>query len=93
MSDGVFWPEFEQWLREHGIEPGDCYRVEVAWTPKTIHGGQEWRGPVGMEASLWLRRDGFRYRDPETGDVASVTRTIPMRHLPAVDVVRYRSTA
>lgn len=90
MSDGVFWPEFEAWLQAHGIEPNDCSEIQVTWTPKSVHGGESGDGPVGMEVSLWLHRDGFRY--VENGKVASVIRTIPMRHLPAVEVVRYKTT-
>jgi hypothetical protein len=91
MSDGVFWPEFEQWLRAHDIEPDDCSEIRVTWTPQSVHGAGSWEGPVHMVVDLWLRRDGFRYREDGTGKVASVTRTIPMRHLPAVEVIRYRA--
>lgn len=88
MSDGVFWPEFEAWLRAHGIEPNDCYEIRVTWTPSSVHPAGSWDGPVRMEVSLWRVNDqGDRYLD-ETGDAVSVTRMIPMRHLPAVEVVR-----
>jgi hypothetical protein len=29
VSDGVFWPEFEQWLREH--EPDCAWRLAREW--------------------------------------------------------------
>jgi hypothetical protein len=86
MSDGVWWPEFEQWLLAHGIDPVDT--AEIAWRPPTAGAGGQ---PQRFEVLTYKRNaDGNRYRDPETGEAATETRVVPMRHLPAVEVVRYR---
>jgi hypothetical protein len=86
MSDGVWWPEFEQWLLAHGLDPKDT--AELAWRPP--HAGN-WGGPQCIEATVYLRNgDGHRYRDAATKEPATETRVVPMRHLPAVEVIRYR---
>jgi hypothetical protein len=92
VSDGVFWPEFEAWLLEHGINPGDCYQVQITWTPKSVHGGGSFDGPVRMEVGLYrLNEQGRPYTRIENNQVATETRLVPMRRLPAVEVVRYRT--
>jgi hypothetical protein len=86
MSDGVWWPEFEQWLLAHGI---DCDRervAEVAWRPPSAGAGDR---PQCLEVTTFRLRDGHPYKAVD-GDVATETRVVPMLHLPAVEVVRYR---
>jgi hypothetical protein len=86
MSDGVWWPEFEQWMLAHGIDPRDT--AEIAWRPPLAGAGNR---PQYLEVLVYLRNaDGDRYRDPATGDAATETRFVPMLHLPAVEVTRYR---
>jgi hypothetical protein len=86
MSDGVFWPEFKAWLETHGIDVNECAEVVIRFTPASVHGyGSGF--PVCMEATMYLRNDlGLRYLDQDV--VATETRTIPLRHLPCVEVVR-----
>lgn len=90
MSDGVWWPEFEQWMLAHGINPGDT--AEIAWRPPHAgHGPEEDGRPQCLEVLIYRRNaDGNYYRDPVTGDIATETRVVPMLHLPAVEVTRYR---
>ncbi|HEV8653145.1 MAG TPA: hypothetical protein VG276_28065 [Actinomycetes bacterium] len=93
MSDGVFWPELEAWLLEHGIRVADCYQVAIRWTVDSVHGGPTWNGPVRMQVDLWRNNEqGLRYVGQD-GEIASETLMIPMRRLPAVEVVRYRPEA
>jgi hypothetical protein len=85
MSDGVFWPEFEQWMLAHGINPGDT--AEIAWRPPSAGCND---GPQSLEVTVYKRdEDGKRYLI-KADQVATETKIIPMRHLPAVEVVRYR---
>jgi len=88
MSDGVFWPEFEQWMLAHGLDPRDT--AEIAWRPPHAGAGdpdENW--PQRLEVLVYKRNeDGHRYM--EDGEIAAETRIVPMLHLPAVDVVRYR---
>lgn len=94
MSDGVFWPEFEAWLLEHGINPTNCYQVQITWTPKSVHGHtrDRFNGPVRMEVGLYrLNEQGRPYTRVENNEVATETLVVPMRRLPAVEVVRYRT--
>jgi hypothetical protein len=91
MGDGVFWPELRAWLEEHGIPVDDCYQVVVAWNPASVHGGENWEGPVRMQVTRYrLDGQGRRYLTAD-GEPASETRMVPMRRMPAVEVVRYRS--
>jgi hypothetical protein len=94
VSDGVFWPEFEAWLLEHGIDPGDCYQVQITWTSESVHGRtrDSFDGPVRMEVGLYqLNEQGRPYTRVENNEVATETRMVAMRRLPAVEVVRYRT--
>ncbi len=92
MSDGVFWPELRAWLEEHGVNIDECAGVTVAWTPRSVHGGGSYQGPVSMEITEFEKNEqGNRFmRD---GEVAATTRMVPMLRLPMVEVVRYRETA
>lgn len=85
MSDGVFWPEFEAWMLAHGIDPGQT--AEISWRPP--HAGASDR-PQCVEVTTYKLRDGRRYQI-EDGMAATETRVVPMRHLPAVEVIRYRT--
>jgi hypothetical protein len=86
MSDGVWWPEFEQWMLAHGLDPNDV--AELAWRPGT---SGNFGRPQCIEALVYLRStDGHRYFDPVTKEPATEVRVVPMRHLPAVEVIRYR---
>jgi hypothetical protein len=83
MSDGVYWPEFEAWLNAHGIPAGDCYEITIHWTPASVHSqGQD--GPVCMLVGLYRQ-------DAEGKHYIGEMRMVPMRHLPAVEVIRYRT--
>jgi hypothetical protein len=87
MSDGVWWPEFEQWLLAHGIDPKDT--AEIAWRPPHAGAGDpDENRPQCLEVLIYKRRDGQRYM--ENGEPATETRIVPMLHLPAVEVIRYR---
>jgi hypothetical protein len=83
MSDGVWWPEFEQWLLDHGINPE--HTAQLCWRPPHAGAGDR---PQCIEVTTFKLRDGQRYMDK--GEVATETRIVPMRHLPAVEVIRYR---
>jgi len=92
-GDGVFWPEFESWLDAHGIEANDCRRITVLWDPEFVRRGIS--GPVHMEVILFEREDGHLVRAGERCErcleLAKHRHALmPMRHLPAVEVVRYR---
>jgi hypothetical protein len=88
MSDGVWWPEFEQWLLAHGIDPKDT--AEVAWRPPHAGAGDpDEHRPQALEVLVYKRNEnGQRYM--EDGEAATETRVVPMLHLPAVEVTRYR---
>jgi hypothetical protein len=88
MSDGVGWPEFEQWLLAHGLDPRDI--AEIVWRPPHAGAGYPNENkPQCLEVLTYLRNeDGHRYRDPATGEAATETRVVPMLHLPAVEAVR-----
>lgn len=82
MSDGVFWPEFKAWLQAHGIDPDTEQVQSVAWEADCGF------GPIRMHAYTLKRdADGKTMLD-ENGKPAVVERIVPMRHLPAVDVIR-----
>jgi hypothetical protein len=84
MSDGVFWPEFEAWMLAHGIDPQET--AQLRWVPPHAGAGDR---PQTIEVTAYKTRDGRRYL--EDGEPATHTRLVPMRHLPAVEVVRYRT--
>jgi hypothetical protein len=86
MSDGVFWPELKAWLLAHGIDPDAEGVTEVAWRMPSA--GIDSR-PQCIEVTTFRQRNGKSYLD-ENGEVATETRVIPMRHLPAVEVIRSR---
>jgi hypothetical protein len=90
MSDGVWWPEFEQWMLDHGLDPKDT--AEIAWRPPHAGAGDpDEDRPQSLEVLVYLRNeDGHRYFDPTTKEPATEIRVVPMRHLPAVEVTRYR---
>ncbi len=77
MSDGVYWPELRAWLEEHGVNINECAGVTVAWTPRSVHGGGSYQGPVSMEITEFEKNEqGNRFmRD---GEVAATTRMVPM---------------
>jgi hypothetical protein len=84
MSDGVWWPEFEQWMLAHGINPGDT--AEIAWRPPNAGFSDR---PQCLEVLVYKRdENGQRYI--KDGEAATETRVVPMLHLPAVEVTRYR---
>jgi hypothetical protein len=89
MSDGVWWPEFEQWMLAHGIDPADT--AEIAWRPPSAGCND---GPQCLEVLVYKRgENGQRYAirdDAGQLQAATETKVVPMRHLPAVEVVRYR---
>jgi hypothetical protein len=85
MSDGVWWPEFKQWMLAHGIEARDT--AQIAWRPPTAGAGDQ---PQCLEVTRYKRNaDGNHYLD-ERGEIATETRVVPMLRLPAVEVIRYR---
>ena len=48
---------FLEWLREHGVEPNDTFRVDVGDHEITVH-------------QYALNGEGRKYRDPETDEIA-----------------------
>ena len=89
MSDGVWWPEFEQWIRAHDLDPADI--AEIAWRPPTAGGiAAAYERPQAMEVLLYKRNEQGRLYKDASGDAATETRVVPMLHLPAVEVIRYR---
>ena len=84
MSDGVWWPEFEQWIRAHGLDPSDI--AELAWRPPT----EAYHRPQCLEVLIYKRNENGRLYKDASGGPATETRVVPMLHLPAVEVTRYR---
>ncbi len=86
ISDGVSWPELRAWLLEHDIDADNCYEIHVAWTVGSTGGS----GPIRMEVDTWRVNDKGSRHVGEDGEPATEHRMVQMRHLPAVEVVRYR---
>jgi hypothetical protein len=87
MSDGVWWPELKQWLLAHGIDPDTEAVAEVAWRMPSA--GVDSR-PQCLEVTTFRRNGDGKHYLGENGEVATETRVVPMLHLPAVEVTRYR---
>lgn len=89
MSDGVWWPEFEQWIRAHGLDPSDI--AEITWRPPTAGAiAEAYRRPQSFEVLVYKHNESGRLYKDASGEVATETRIVPMLHLPAVEVIRYR---
>src|SRR5215216_6170175 len=76
MSDGVFWPEFEQWMLAHGLDPRDT--AEITWrSPHAgAYGGGMENGPQSLEVLVYKRNENGRIYKDASGGVATETRIV-----------------